>query len=328
MNPRISSPYGRPAATLWPNLRRIRTGGIYLALITLAAGAALFVPAFASAENITDIMRTVAIVGIIAAGQTFVAIAGGLADLSVGSVVGLSGVLALGMQPSLGVAPAIVVALVTGLALGFTNGVLVGRFRTNPVVTTIATGVVASGFALWYTNGNTIFGRSATFSSFGTQSTAGIPNIVIALLVVVVLAHLILAGTAFGRSIYATGGGYEAARASGIRVQRVVQAAFVLAAATAALAGILLAALLAQINYDSGANDTFNSIAAVAVGGTSLFGGSGSVVRTVAGILIIGILDDVVVLLGLPLNAQVIVTGAAILGAVALDVWLTRRGGA
>ena len=326
MTSHTSSPPGRAPSALWSKITRVRTGGIYLALVVLTAVAALFVPAFLSPDNITNIMRTVAIVGIIAAGQTVVAISGGLADLSVGSVVGLSGVLTLGLQPSLGVWPSAAVALVVGLVVGFANGVLVGRFRTNAVVTTIGTSVVVSGIALWYTNGNTIFGSSAAFSSLGTGSTFGVPNIVIAFIIVVVATHIVAARTELGRRLYATGGGYEAARASGVRVQRVVQTAFILAAATATLAGVLLAALLAQVNYDSGASYTFNSIAAVAVGGTSLFGGEGSVVRTVAGILIIGMLNNIVVLLGLPLNAQVIVAGAAILGAVALDVQLAKRG--
>ena len=308
------------------NLAWLRTGGIYLALVGLAVVAALFVPAFLSADNITNIMRTVAIVGVIAAGQTVVAIAGGLADLSVGSVIGLTGVLALGLQPSIGVVPAAIAAFLVGLVVGYSNGILIGRFRTNPVVTTIGTSVVVSGIALLYTNGNTIFGSSAAFSAFGTGSTSGIPNIVIAFVIIVVGAHLLLAKTGLGRRLYATGGNYEAARASGIRVQRVVLTAFLIAAATAALGGVLLAALLAQVNYDSGASDTFNSIAAVAVGGTSLFGGEGSVVRTVAGILIIGILNNIVVLLGLPLNAQVIVTGAAILAAVIVDIRLSKAG--
>jgi ribose transport system permease protein len=327
VNSHISSTPGRIFAALWAILGRARTDGIYIALAAFAAGAGLFVPAFLSAENITDIMRTVAITGVIAAGQTVVAISGGLADLSVGSVVGLSGVLALGLQPSLGVGLAATIALIVGLVVGYVNGVLVGSFRTNAVVTTIGTSVAVSGIALWYTNGNTIFGGSVAFSSFGTGSIAGIPNIVVAFIFVVAATHFVLARTELGRRIYATGGGYEAARASGIRVERVIHTAFLLAAATAALAGILLAALLAQVNYDSGASYTFNTIAAVAVGGTSLFGGQGSVVRTLAGILIIGILNNIVVLLGLPLNAQVIVTGAAILLAVALDVWLSRRGG-
>lgn len=305
--------------------RRARGGGIYIVLVALIAIAGLVVPNFLEPNNLLNIMRGAAIVGVIAVGQTFVAIGGGMADLSVGSIVGLAAVLALGLQGPLGPGGAVFVALAAGVLAGVLNGVLVGRFRTNAIVTTIGTGVVISGLALWYTGGDTMFGTSTGFNDLGTGSLAFVPNLVVMFLVIVGVAHVLLSRTLFGRRLYATGGNYEASRASAIRVRHIVAGAFGLSAFTAAIAGVGLAALLDQANYDSGTTFTFNSIAAVAVGGTSLFGGEGSVARTVAGVLIIGLLSNVVVLIGLPLNAQIVVIGSVIFAAVTLDVLIRER---
>lgn len=302
----------------------VRRNGVFIALLVVLVGATLASPAFLDASNILNVLRAVAIVGVMAVGQTFVAIVGGMADLSAGAVVGLSAVVTLGLQSALGPVGATVVGLSVGVTVGLVNGMLVGRFRTNAIVTTIGAGVVVNGLALWYTAGNTMFGGDDAFHAIGTGSTLGIPNIVVAFLIVASAAQLVLSLTAFGRRVYSTGGNYEAARASGIRVRRVVLLAFAISGLTGATAGIMLAALLDQVNYDSGAGFTFSSVAAVAVGGTSLFGGEGSVVRTIVGVVIIGILNNIVVLVGLPLNAQIVVTGAIILVAVAVDS-LTRR---
>lgn len=305
-------------------LRPLRRNGILVVLGLIVAIAALSSPQFLDPGNLQNVGRSVAIVGVIAIGQTLVAIVGGLGDLSVGPTVSLVAVLTLGLQPTLGPEAALVVGLLAGLLVGCLNGVLIGRFRTNSIVTTIGAGVVANGVALWFTGGDTMFGRSEGLHAFGTGSFLGIANIILVFGLVVIAGAVLLGATTMGHRMYATGGNLEAARASGIRVARVVATAFVLSAAAASIAGILFAALLDQVNYDSGSSTTFASIAAVAVGGTSLFGGEGSVLRTVVGVLLIGILNNVVVLVGLPLNAQMVVTGAIILVAVTLDA-VTRR---
>lgn len=299
----------------------VRRGGIYVALVAVLVIASIASPKFLTASNFISILEAISIVGVIAVGQTFVAVGGGLADLSVGSVVGLAAVLGLGLQRQIPPPLAVAAALAAGLAVGAINGVLIGGFRTNSIVTTIGSGVVISGLGLWYTQGNTMFAQSSEFQSLGTGTVVGIPSLVIAFVVIAAIGYVGLTRTVSGRRLYATGGNYEAARVSGVRVKRVVALAFVLTALTSATAGIMLAALLGQVNYDSGDPFTFNSIAAVAVGGTSLFGGEGGVPRTVAGALLIGVLNNFVVVIGLPLEFQVVVTGAVILLAIATDVW-------
>ena len=295
-------------------------------LVALVVVASAISPVFFSAANWKDIFSAVTFIGILAVGQTFVAIGGGFSDVSVGSVLSISAVLTLGLQTAIGAIGAVFVALLVGLVVGSINGVLVGVFRTNPVVVTIGTGIVVSGMALMYTGGNTQFGTSKALSAFGTGSILGIPNIVLCFFGIGVLGQFALSTTGFGRRLCATGGNYEAARASAIRVRGVLLRAFVISGITSAIAGVLMASLLDQVNYDSGASFTFTSVAAVAVGGTSLFGGSGSVLRTVLGVAIIGVLNNIVVVAGWPLNFQVISTGAIILVTVAMDSWLRRRG--
>ena len=306
--------------------RVLRTAGIFVILIVLVIIASLVSPKFLSSANWINVLSTVTFVGVLAVGQTFVAIGGGFSDVSVGSVLSLSAVLTLGLQPSIGPVAAVAVALLVGLVVGVVNGVLVGVLRTNPVVVTIGTGIVVSGIALAYTGGNTQYGTSDGLSAFGVGTTLGVPNIVLCFAVIVVLGQLLLSFTGFGRRLFATGGNYEAARASTIGVRRVSLGAFVISGIVSGMAGVLMASLLNQVNYDSGASFTFTSVAAVAVGGTSLFGGSGSVLRTVVGVVIIGVLNNIVVLAGLPLNFQVIATGAIIVLTVAADSWLRRRG--
>jgi ribose transport system permease protein len=183
---------------------------------------------------------------------------------------------------------------------------------------------VVEGITLGYTNANTQYGHSGGFANLGTGSVLGIPNLVIAFILVTLVVHLVLRYSTLGFRFAATGAGLEAARAAGLRVRRVVALAFLLSGVAAAIAGLMQAALLNSVNYDTGDSYTFISIAAVAIGGTSLFGGSGSAVRTLGGVALIGLLDNIVVLYGLPLPLQTLLTGVVILAAVVVDR-LTRE---
>ena len=310
-----------------PTRRRVRwsRGGIFFALIAVYALAAFTAPGFFAHDNQLNVLRNVSVLGVMAVGQTVVAISGGLADVSSGSVVSLCAVLALGLQGGLGTVGAAIVALSAGVALGFMNGFLVGPWGANPVVATIGTGVVIEGIALGYTGGNTQYGRSSSFANLGSGSIGGIPTLVIAFFAVALIVHLVARYSALGFRLSAVGGNLESARASGLRVRSLLASAFVLSGVAAAIGGIMQAALLNQVNYDSGTSYTFTSVAAVAIGGTSLFGGEGSVIRTIGGVALLGVLDNVVILYGWPLALQTLVTGGVILVAVVVDT-LVRRG--
>jgi ribose transport system permease protein len=296
---------------------------IYVVTIFLCVVATVAAPQFASVQNLVAIARSVAVVGIIAVGQTYVAVAGGMADVSVGWVAGMATVVTLGILPN-DEALGAVIAVALGLVVGLVNGALIGGARTNSVVTTIGTGFIVSALALWWTSGDNVIGSTAGFARLGEGSVLGIPSVDILFFVVVALGELVLVRTAYGRRLRAVGGSYEAGRVSGIRVRRTIAAAFVVSGITAAIAGVALAGLLNEADYSTASSYTFGSVAAVVVGGTSLFGGSGDVVRTAIGAIIIAILDNAVIVMGLPLGVQVIVTGLVIIGAVWMDRVLRR----
>lgn len=304
--------------------RFIFSGSIYIVTICICVAATVAAPQFASTLNLIAIARSVAVVGIIAVGQTFVAVVGGMADVSVGWVAGMATVVTLGLVPhdeTLGA----VVAVGLGLLVGAANGVLIGGARTNSVVTTIGSGFIVSALALWWTNGANVIGASAGFGNLGEGSVAGVPSVDILLIAVVIVGEVLLVRSPFGRRVRAVGASYEASRVSGVRVRLIVASAFVVSGVAAALAGVALAGLLNEADYSTASTYTFGSVAAVVVGGTSLFGGSGDVVRSAIGAVIIGILDNAVIVIGLPLGAQVIVTGVLIIAAVWLEKLLGRR---
>lgn len=315
---------GRVPSAQRERLRRlVFASSIYVVTIFLCVVATVAAPQFASVQNLVAIARSVAVVGIIAVGQTYVAVAGGMADVSVGWVAGMATVVTLGILPN-DEALGAVIAVALGLVVGLVNGALIGGARTNSVVTTIGTGFIVSALALWWTSGDNVIGSTAGFARLGEGSVLGIPSVDILFFVVVALGELVLVRTAYGRRLRAVGGSYEAGRVSGIRVRRTIAAAFVVSGITAAIAGVALAGLLNEADYSTASSYTFGSVAAVVVGGTSLFGGSGDVVRTAIGAIIIAILDNAVIVMGLPLGVQVIVTGLVIIGAVWMDRVLRR----
>jgi ribose/xylose/arabinose/galactoside ABC-type transport system permease subunit len=217
------------------------------------------------------------------------------------------------------------VGVLSGLVLGLVNGFLIGVVRANPVLTTLGTNTAALGAALIFTQGDYVYTQDPFFTQIGQGRLFGIvPHIVIVVAVVAVIAHVLLSYTVFGRWVYPTGGNYAAARASGVPVRRTMIAVFAISGTFAAIGGVLLASLLGSARTTAGAGMEFNAIAAVAIGGNSIFGGAGTVARTVIGVLIVGVLNNLMILLGIPAESQDIVKGALIAGAVLLDLRLRR----
>jgi ribose/xylose/arabinose/galactoside ABC-type transport system permease subunit len=197
--------------------------------------------------------------------------------------------------------------------------------RTNPVLTTLGTNIAALGISLIFTQGDYVYTQNEFFTDIGTGRVFGIiPNLLVILAVVAVIAHVLLTYTVLGRWVYPTGGNYQAARASGVPVRRVMITVFVISATFAAIAGVLLASVLGSARSNAGMGMEFNAIAAVAIGGNSIFGGAGTVPRTIIGVLIVGVLNNLMILLGVPAVSQDIVKGALIVIAVFLDLRLRR----
>ena len=286
---------------------------------------------FLTAGNLTNVLRQITYNAILAVGQTFVIITAGI-DLSVGSLIELTGVVmaqfanASGLGgPLLVLATTLVGVAVGGLA-GLVNALPVVRLNLPPFITTLAMMLMARGLAFHLSAGRPVPLQSDAFNALGTEyalhdllaplGLPGIPWAVAVMIVVVVVFAVVLNRTRFGRYVLAIGGNEEAARLAGVNVALVKTFVYVISGACAALAGMLLMARFQSGSPNTGIGDELQSIAAVVVGGTSLMGGRGSVVATFFGALLIGVLNNVMNLIGIDSYTQDIVLGAVILLAV------------
>lgn len=289
---------------------------------------------FATPTNITNVLRQITYNTILAVGQTFVIITAGI-DLSVGSVVALSGVVMAIFANAMpfGGFPLIVATLIVGIAVGaaagFVNSVPVVRLNLPPFITTLAMLQIARGLAYKIAHGRPIPVNSDAFNGMGIGYVGsgllaplglpGIPVAVLWMIAIVVLFAILLGRTRFGRYVYALGGNEEAARLAGVNVARVKTMVYVLSGSCAAIAGLLLMARFASGSPQTGEGFELNSIAAAVVGGTSLMGGRGLIAGTFVGALLIGVLNNVMNLLNIESYTQEIVLGGVILLAVILD---------
>ena len=290
-----------------------------LILLVICVFATILSPSFLSVTNLFNVFKQITVAGIVGCGMTFVILTGGI-DLSVGSILGLSGVLASGVLASTGnTAAAVAVSLVVGVACGAVNGFFVSVCGIPPFISTLGMMTLLRGVILVYTKGSPIPIKSDASKFFGKGSIAGIPVPVIILIIVFLLAHYILTQTSYGRSVYAVGGNREAARLSGIRVKTSEFLVYTLNGLMCGMAGLILTARLGSAQSTSGTGIEMDAIAAVILGGTSLSGGVGFVLPTVVGAMIMGIIDNILTLMNVNPHATNIVKGAVILIAVLVD---------
>ncbi len=289
---------------------------IFIALVAECVTLALSTDAFLTADNLANVLRQNAFPAVIATGMTFVILTGGI-DLSVGSVVALSGVLcADAIVQGWGIAGGVALGLGTGVLVGLVNGLVVTRLGVAPFVVTLATMLIVRGAAFKYTDARTISGLPASFAVFSQMGPMAI-----ALAMTFAVAWILLMRTPFGRHVYATGGNREAALLSGIRVSRVLVHVYVLCGLGAGLAGVLVASRLSAGYPRAGELYELDAIAAVVVGGTSLAGGRGSIWGTLAGAFFIGILNNGLNLYNVSPYDQMMVKGLVFLTAASLDRW-------
>jgi ribose/xylose/arabinose/galactoside ABC-type transport system permease subunit len=296
--------------------RALSDYAIFIALGAECLILGLAAPAFFTPDNFANVLRQNAFPAIIAAGMTFAILTGGI-DLSVGSVVGLAGVLcADALVHGWGLWASITVGLAVGLIVGLLNGLVVTTIRVPPFIVTLAMMLVVRGAAFKYTNARTISGLPASFAPF----SQGL-SMALVMAVVFAASWLLLMRTPFGRHVYATGGNRDAAWLSGIRVNRVLVKVYVLCGLSAGLAGVLVASRLNAGYPRAGELYELDAVAAVVVGGTSLFGGRGSIWGTLAGAFFIGILNNGLNLFNVSPYDQMIAKGVVLLAAAALDRW-------
>lgn len=304
---------------------RARRFGTLIGLVALCAVLWALTPHFLTVSNLLNVAQQTSINAIVAVGMTFVILSGGI-DLSVGSIVALSGVvLGLMLHAEQPVAISILAALGAGALCGQVNGLLIDRGRLPPFIVTLGMMSMARGAALVVTEGRPISGFDAAFRSLATARIGFVPAPVVIMVLVYVIAHLVLTRTTFGRYVYAIGGNEEATRLSGVRVHLHKPAIYAVSGLMSAVAAIILTARLNSAQPIAGMMYELDAIAATVIGGTSLMGGEGSLVGTLIGALIMGVLRNGLNLLGVSSFLQQIVIGAVIVGAVLVDTILKRH---
>lgn len=273
---------------------------------------------FLNPNNLLNIVRQTAIIAVMAVAVTFVISAAEI-DLSIGSLAGLASVVtALAIQ-QYGILAGIAAGLLVGLIVGAINGLLVTRLGIPSFLVTLGMLSVAQGTAMWISQTAPIPILNDTFNNiFGSGQLGPIPSLVIWPLVFLVIGYIVLRKTAYGRQVLATGGNVTAARFSGVNTRRIKFLVFLVSGTVAGLAGMLYAGHLQSGRFTWGQGDELSVIAAVILGGTSLFGGAGTVIGSVFGALLIGLINNGLVLMGLDVSQQLIVRGVIIILAVAL----------
>lgn len=299
-------------------MRVLRQNPIILVMLMLAVVFGLMNPEFLSGRNIANILRQSSMLGLVALGMSFVILTRGI-DLSVGSTLALSSVLVTGLSSTLPGIIGIHVALAAGLLVGVANGLLITKFKFQPIIVTLCTMAIVRGLAMTYSNSRPIFGTLPDSYYVLSEGTIwGIPVPTILFVVICLLAGLFLNRTVLGRQIYQVGGNEEAARLAGINVDRVKILTYALSGLLAALAGLVLVARMRSGDaVRTGIGWELDAIAAAAIGGMSLAGGVGTVIGTFCGTLVIGMLANAFNLLGINPYWQRIVIGIVLGLAVA-----------
>jgi ribose transport system permease protein len=291
---------------------------IAFALVFLYFSVTLHDVGFLSSTNLLNILRTTATISVMAVAMTFV-IGAAQIDLSVGAVAGLASVTTAMAIDSYGIAAGIAVGLLTGLAVGALNGTLVAFLAIPSFLVTLGMLGVAHGTAMWITNTEPQPILDTTYINvFGSGDVGPVPSLVLWTLVLVVLGHVLLRKTPFGRRVLATGGNPIAARFSGVETRRITFLVLLMMGLVAGLAGMLYAGRLQSGRFTFGEGDELSVIAAVILGGTSLFGGRASVIGSLLGSVLIGLINNGLLLAGLDSPQQQVIRGAIIIVAVAL----------
>jgi ribose transport system permease protein len=307
-----------------------------IALLLLCIILSILSDKFLTVDNAWNVMRQISVNVCISVGMTLVILTSGI-DLSVGSILAFSGAVTAGLLKfglefdtfnlfvGFTLLGAVVSGIVVGGGFGYFNGWMITRFKVPPFVATLAMLAIARGGTMLWTGGFPITGLGESFGFIGTGWFAGIPMPVWISIVIVAIAVLITTKTKLGRHIYAIGGNESASKLSGININRVKIYVYTIAGALAAIGGLIVTARLDSAQPNAGMSYELDSIAAVVIGGTSLSGGRGTIMGTVQGALIIGVLNNGLVLLNVSPFWQQVIKGFVILLAVIIDKVNTKK---
>lgn len=292
-------------------------------LIILVVLLSIISPNFLSVDNLTNVLRQISVNGMIAAGLTLVILTGGI-DLSVGSILAFSGaVMAMLLQMGIPLGLALLAGFAIGLLFGLINGVLVTKFKVQPFIATLVTMMFLRGSTLVLSDGKPIsVGAETTsdlFAWLGRGDILSIPVPIIATIIVYAIIFYVLNQTKYGRHLYAVGGNEKAAKLSGVNTGKVKRIAYMVCGVTAFFASIIVTSRLSSAQPTAGEGYEMDAIAAVVLGGTSMAGGEGTIIGTLIGVLIIGVLNNALNLMNVPSYYQQIVKAIIILIAVLMD---------
>ncbi len=303
-------------------INKVKKYGIFIVFAFICLVISVISDQFLSLSNLTIIFTQVSINALLAFGVTFVIITGGI-DLSLGSMVALTGVIAAIMvheAPNTVIVP-VVCSLLSGMVLGIFNGFIITKSKIAPFIVTLGTMTIVRGLALIISNGRPVSNLSEPFNFIGGGAILSIPNPIIILVVVFIICTILLNKTVLGRHIYAVGGNEQAARAAGINITKVKLAVYTLCGLLAGLAGIILTSRVNTGQPNAGAGFELDAIAAAVIGGTSTTGGVGTIGGTLVGALLIGVINNGLDLMNITSYYQQVVMGIIIIGAVVLDSW-------
>ncbi len=303
----------------------LRNQATLILLVVLVLVGGFVSDVFLTSRNLLNILWAVSVLGIVAMGQTILLITRNF-DMSVATVMGLAGIATvLSQLAGFGLVESILVGLATGVAFGLLNGLLVVLTGANPFLITLGTGTLAYAISLTLTRSQTFYPSIAEFTQIGRGKLFNSINYsVLICLAIAVIFQFVMQRTVFGRSLYITGLNATAGRLSGVRVQATQLIAFVICGATAALAGLVVTGRTGSTLAMAGAGYDFDSIIAAVLGGTSLLGGRGGAMRTLVGVLVLGVLNNLLILLNIPIESQKIAKGVVFLSVIWADSVLRR----
>jgi ribose transport system permease protein len=304
-------------------LRLLNSSLIAAALIVLVVIFSFLSPHFLTSANIVTIFDSVAVIATLAIGQTFVIVTAGI-DLSQGSVIALAGVVGAQAMGTSHVALGIVVAAAIGIAVGAFNGLVVAFTKIPAFIATLATLSICSGAAQMITGGQPIYQIPASLNNFGTAYVGVFPLIIVVTIVLAVIGQVVLGRTRFGRSVYAIGSSRPAALLSGLPVRRNIVLVYILSGLLSGIGAVLLTAYVNTALPTAGTDYELYAIAAVVIGGGSLFGGQGAVWASMLGALLLSVLAVGTQLLGLSTYSQTVILGGVVLAAVYVDSFRKR----
>ena len=321
-----SVPGRKPVTRFWRSPRSLKIArtlrdhsAVFLLVVFIAVGA-FSSDVFLTPRNLLNIMWAVSVLGVVSLGQTVLLVTRNF-DMSVASVIGLVEIVTvLAQLAGLGFAGSVAVGLLTGAVFGVMNGLLVVATGANPFLITLGTNALAYAASLSLTHSKTLYTTVPAFNEIGRGKVLGVVNYSVIIFIGLALAlEFVMSRTVLGRSWYVTGLNATVGRLSGLNIRGAQLTAFILCGLTAALAGIIITARTGSTVGTAGVGYDFDSIIASVLGGTSLFGGRGGALRTVVGVLVLGVLNNLLILLSVPIDSQQIAKGLVFLAVVWAD---------